>query len=157
MKPCDHDSDEPWPTPTTSAICEPLDFERPQPSVFITQSDSDCDCIESDDVETMNITVCNRYDNITLTDLTIQSLELVDPNGGPPAPLPDGSPSVEITPIGPFCFGDIPPCSCVSRQFSMRLRGALAGTYKLKITAMCFSWQVAESQERCFEFEVCAD
>lgn len=157
MVPCDHPVDDPWPHPADPARCVPLPLTQPEPKIFITHSDSDCDCLESDDVEVMSLTVCNPYSNLTLTNLIIQSLELVGPDGQPPTPLPDGTPSVQIAPIGPFCFGDIPPCTCVSRQFVMRLRGAVAGTYKLNVTAVCFSWQVAETQQRCFEFEVCAD
>ncbi|MEI9853027.1 MAG: hypothetical protein WDN24_21700 [Sphingomonas sp.] len=54
------------------------------------------------------------------------------PDGGEVPGLPDGTPSVQVVPLGPVCFGDIPPCrdetpGCVSREFVVRTRGARGG------------------------------
>jgi hypothetical protein len=118
--------------------------------------------METDDVETMCITVCNCFSNVTFTGLTIGYLAVTDAGGGPVAALPDGSPSVIVAPIGPICFGDIPPCdpdrpNCVSREFTVITRGARGGHYRLEVGSVCygvtFDFQIFE----CFSLELCSD
>jgi hypothetical protein len=137
--------------------CEPLRIPELHPWTEISWGDSKCDCIESDDTEIMYVTVCNPYSNLTLSNFTIEKIEVEHVNGKPPALLPDGTPSIQLVPIGPYCFDDIPPCSCVTRQFIVRLRGALGGHYKMMLRGMCFEACIHGDTEGCFDFHVCKD
>jgi hypothetical protein len=103
--------------------CSSVPSPEIKPCISIKWGDSDCDCIETDDYEVLCITVCNCYTNVTFANFSIGMLEVVDANGQPVPLLPDGSPSVQLLPMGPFCFGDIGPCypnqtNCVSREFA---------------------------------------
>lgn len=137
--------------------CHDAKIPKFLPEVKVKWGDSDCDCIESNDVETMCLTVCNRYSNITFKGLTIGMLQVCDENGNPVPLLPDGNPSVQLVPVGPYCFGDIPPCSCVSREFVLINKGAKAGKYKIKIQGICYDVCLNYANEDCFEFEICKD
>ena len=81
----------------------------------------------------------------------------MDAAGNPVATLPDGTPSVELTPIGPYCFGNIASCSCVSREFVLRNRGAMAGEYHIRATGICYDVNLHFDDEACFKFDICAD
>jgi hypothetical protein len=105
----------------------------------------------------MNLTVCNPYSNLTLSNLIIHQILVVDSNGNPPPLLPDGSPSVQLVPIGPHCFGDLGPCTCVTRQFVLRLRGAVPGPYRILLRGICFEACFHGDEEACFVFDVCKD
>lgn len=137
--------------------CRELRLPRVRPFIDIKWGNSECDCIESDDTEIVSITVCNIYSNIEFSDFTIHKLEVVDANGDPVATLPDGTPSVELTPIGPYCFGTIESCSCVSREFVLRNRGAIAGEYHIRATGICYDVNLHFDEEACFKFDICAD
>jgi len=137
--------------------CREFRHREPSPHIEIKWGDSECDCIESDDTETVSITVCNTYSNIEFSSFTIHKLEVVDAAGNPVATLPDGTPSVELTPIGPYCFGDIASCSCVSREFVLRNRGAIAGEYHIRATGICYDVNLHFDDEACFKFDICAD
>ena len=153
MPPCDADAD--W--EPTRGRCEPLDLPAMSPDIKITWGDSICDCIESDDTEVMTITVCNPYSNIDYSSFTILKLEVVDGTGNPVASLPDGTPSVQLTPIGPHCFGAIERCTCISREFVLRNRGALAGEYRIRVTGICFDIHMHDDATACFKFDICED
>ena len=137
--------------------CREFRYRQPSPHIEIKWGDSECDCIESDDTETVSITVCNTYSNIEFSGFTIHKLELVDAEGNPVATLPDGTPSVELTPIGPYCFGNIASCSCVSREFVLRNRGAIAGEYHIRATGICYDVNLYFDDDACFKFDICAD
>ena len=142
--------------------CKKVDWSNIKPCISITWGDSDCDCMETDDFEVLCINVCNCYNNVIFQDYKIGYLYVVDENGSPVPTLPDGSPSVEIFPVGPLCFGDIGPCAkekptCVSRQVVIRTRGALSGKYKLQFGGICYDIGYSFTTESCFEFELCKD
>jgi len=137
--------------------CEPLRIPDLAPWTSIRWGESRCDCIEGDDTEIMYLTVCNPYENITLSDLTVEMLEVVKADGSPVPPLPDGTPCIQLVPIGPYCFGDVPPCQCVTRQFLVRSRAAPGGKYKILLRGICFEACVHGDTEDCFIFEVCPD
>jgi hypothetical protein len=137
--------------------CEPLDIPLLQPQVYIRWGDSKCDCIEGDDTEVMHLTVCNPYRNFTLSNLVVSQLIVVDGNGNPVPNLPNGDPSVELVPIGPYCFDDIAPCTCVTREFVLWLRGAPGGTYHIEVKGICFDACFHGDADACFQFEVCKD
>jgi hypothetical protein len=136
---------------------EPLNIPRIEPWVSISWGDSDCDCIESDDTEIMYLTVCNPYSNLTLANVTIQEVRVVDADNKPVPKLPNGTPCIQLVPVGPYYFGDIAPDSCVSRQFVMRLRGALGATHRILLRGICFDACVHGDSDGSFVFEVCRD
>ncbi|MEA3064122.1 MAG: hypothetical protein QOJ27_557, partial [Sphingomonadales bacterium] len=137
--------------------CEPLDIPPLQPQVYIRWGDSRCDCIEGDDTEIMHLTICNPYKNVTLSNLVVSQLVVVDGNGNPVPNLPNGDPSVELVPIGPYCFDDIAPCTCVTREFVLWLRGAPGGTYHIEVKGICFDACFHGDADACFQFNVCKD
>jgi len=136
---------------------EPLDIPRIEPWVEIRWGDSKCDCIESDDTEIMYLTVCNPYSNLTLSDVTVEQLVVVDDNGKAVPKLPNGNPCIQLVPLGPYYFGDIPPGACASRQFLLRLRGALGGKHRILLRGICFNACVHGDNNACFNFDVCKD
>lgn len=151
LRPCTQDQ------PIEKPRCAPLKLPVIRPWTSIRWGDSQCDCIEGDDTEIMHLTVCNVYNNLTLANLIVNQLVVVLPNGSPVPNLPDGSPSIQLVPRGPYCFGDIPPCSCVTREFVLRLRGAPPGPYQIRIRGICFEARIPGYEEDCFIFNVCKD
>jgi hypothetical protein len=151
LRPCDERQ------PIEKPKCAPIDLPRIAPWVSIRWGDSQCDCIEGDDTEVMSLTICNPYQNLTLAGLTVQMVTVVDMNGNAVPNLPDGTPSIELTPIGPYCFGDIAPCTCVTRQFVLRLRGAVPGPHRILLKGICFDACFHGDEDACFVFNVCKD
>jgi len=149
MVPCDG--------PAQEYKVEPLDIPRIEPWVTISWGDSKCDCIESDDTEIMYLTICNPYSNLTLSNVTVQQVLVVDGAGNAVPKLPNGNPCIQLIPVGPYFFDDIPPGSCVSRQFLLRLRGALGGKHRILLRGICFDACVHGDNDGCFSFEVCKD
>jgi len=90
LRPCD--DTQPFEKPE----CHPLDIPPIAPWTSISWGDSKCDCIEGDDTEVMHLTICNPYKNLTLSNLTVQQLIVVDAAGNPVPNLPDGSPSIQL-------------------------------------------------------------
>lgn len=145
--------------------CDCVAVELPDihPCISVKWGDSPCDCLETDDVEVLCVTVCNCYSNVTFTNLTIGQIQVTDLAGKPVANLPDGTPSVQVIPSGPICFGDIGPCidsnhpSCVSRELVLHTRGALGGKYRLTFNAICFD-VCHHFQSQClFTMKLCQD
>jgi hypothetical protein len=142
--------------------CKKIEIPEIKPCISISWGDSDCDCMETDDVEVLCITVCNCYTNITFNNFSIGFVYPVDDSGNLVPYLPDGTPSVEIHPIGPICFGDIGPCkdnkaTCKSREIVLRTRGAVEGKYKLLIGSICFTVSHQFRRDECFGFVLCKD
>ena len=138
--------------------CRKVKFPDLKPCISIKWGDSECDCIESSDYEVMTLTVCNCYQNVTFNNFKISMLEVLDSNGNPVPILPDGTPSVKLHPVGIYCFGNIAPCTCVSREFVLINEGAKAGKYKIVLKGICFDVIKAYAEkEDCFEFEICKD
>lgn len=140
--------------------CKKAEVKPLEPCIKVVWGDGDCDCFETNDYEVLCITVCNCYSNITFKDFKIASLEIKDKNGRPVSLLPDGTPSIELIPRGPICFGDIPPCekdtpSCLSREFVINTRGAKAGEYKVVLGAICYEVCHEYSKDLCFKIELC--
>jgi hypothetical protein len=147
-----------------STNCYEAKFPKLAPIINISWGDSVCDCIETDDTEIMCITVCNGYSNVIFKNFVIGRITvvLIDDNGNEiPVPLlPDGTPSVGLHPIGPYCFGDIAACNpngnnCVSREFVLINRGAKSGKYRIKIEGICFEVCHGYALNDCFEYIAC--
>lgn len=139
------------------SACKTIEMPKAKPCISIKWGDSDCDCLESSDVEVMTLTVCNCYTNIKFQNFIISKVEVLDSTGNPVLLLPNGTPSIKLHPIGIYCFGDIEPCSCVTREFVLLTEGAKAGKYKVKISGICYDVCLNYSTEECFEFKVCKD
>jgi hypothetical protein len=165
LLPC---SGRPVPCPCSSTAaqeekkCKAIDIPKVEPCISVSWGDSKCDCMETDDTEILCITVCNCYSNITFTDFTIASVQVTTSTGGTVPTLPDGTPSVEVFPRGPICFGDIGPCkedgsNCVSRQIVLIARGAKGGPYQLQVGGICFDVVLHYDQKACFRLDLCPD
>jgi hypothetical protein len=142
--------------------CRIIDFPKVEPCISVSWGDSKCDCMETDDTEILCITVCNCYSNVTFCDFTIESVQVTTSTGGAVPTLPDGTPSVEVFPRGPICFGDIGPCkedgsNCVSRQIVLIARGAKGGPYQLQVGGICFDVVLHYDQKACFLMDLCPD
>lgn len=142
--------------------CKEAKLPEIKPCITIRWGSSECDCFETDDTEIVSISVCNCYSNLTFSNLHISHLEIVNDDGSPVALLPDDTPSVQIVPMGPICFGDIGPCeeegdNCVTRQAVVRTRGARSGRYRLLLHGICYEIRIANNQEDCFVLELCRD
>ena len=140
--------------------CKEVEFPDLEPCISVSWGDSECDALETDDVETLCISVCNCYTNVTFSNFRIGYLWITDENGRNVPTLPDGTPSVAAIPVGPVCFGDIPPCidnepSCITREFVIVNRGAKPGKYKLSLGAICYDVNQHFDKEKCFEFDLC--
>lgn len=140
--------------------CLPSKMPELAPVLNISWGDSDCDCLETDDYEVMYITACNPYADVTFSNFVINKLTVLDELGQPVALLPDGTSSIELRPAGPYCFGDLQPCSeernnCVAREFVLFNRGAKSGKYKIVIEGICFELVKKQIQSACFEMMLC--
>jgi hypothetical protein len=144
------------------AECQEVALPKIEPCVSISWGNSDCDCFETDDVETAVISICNCYSNIAFTNVHISYLSITMPDGSPVPVLPDGTPSVGLVPIGPVCFGDIGPCkegatNCVSREIVIRTRGAKSGAYKINVIGICYEVILKQMLNDCFTLTLCQD
>jgi hypothetical protein len=144
------------------AECKEVELPKIEPCVSIAWGDSDCDCFETDDVETAIVSVCNCYSNISFANVHISYFYITMADGTPVPTLPDGTPSVQIIPIGPICFGDIGACkegetNCVSREVVIRTRGAKAGKYKILVGGICYEIVLRQMHSECFELTLCQD
>jgi hypothetical protein len=143
--------------------CVEVEFPDLKPCISVTWGNSTCDCLETDDIETLFVTVCNPYSNVTFNDLTVSHIVVTDLNGNAVATLPDGTASVQLTPSGPICFGDVGPCkdpktpTCVSRELILRTRGAIGKDYLLSLEGVCFTVSHHFVSEHCFIMNLCAD
>jgi hypothetical protein len=142
--------------------CAPAKQPDIQPCLSVSWGDSKCDCIETDDVEVACLKVCNCYSNITFSDFSIKQIYVTDLAGNPVPNLPDGTPSVQVLPTGPICFGDIPPCtdsqaSCVSRELVIYTRGAIGKKYRLIFRGICFKVCQELQSDQCFIMTLCQD
>ncbi|HEU0098262.1 MAG TPA: hypothetical protein VFQ67_05735 [Allosphingosinicella sp.] len=137
--------------------CQDVKLPDLRPRVYVFWGAARCDCIEGDDTEIMTILVYNPYHNLTLSNVEINRLIVVDASGNPVPVLPDGSDSIQLVPRGTYCFGDIRPCGFAYRQFVLRLRGAPPGTYRILIQGLCFEICLHRLIDDCVMFEVCRD
>lgn len=144
-----------------SAMCLEADIPKLSPVIELLWGDSNCDCIETDDYEVFYIAVRNPYNNVNFSNFRIGKIRVVDKKGKLVAVLPDGTDSVELVPVGPYCFGNIDACSSkrdnsVFRQFVLNNRGAKSGDYKILLEGICFEVSTAYSQKQCLAIDLCA-
>jgi hypothetical protein len=134
-----------------------------QPCISIAWGDSTCDCLETDDLEILSINVSNCYSNVTFNDFNIGHILITDMAGKPVPNLPDGTPSVQLIPSGPICFGNIDPCqnqndpTTVSRELVLRTRGAIGKDYLLSFEGVCFTVSHHFQSKQCFVVKLCQD
>jgi hypothetical protein len=142
--------------------CVPATLPDLNPIISVKWGDSKCDGFETDDFEVLCITVCNSYCNVTFNDFTITHIKITDMAGNPVPCLPDGTPSVQVVPSGPICFGDIGPCehdrpSCISREFAVNTCGAIGQCYLLTFEGVCFTVSYELQSKHCFVVKLCQD
>jgi len=142
--------------------CQETPVPKLEPCISISWGDSKCDCFETDDVELVCITVCNCYSNITFSNFRIAAALVTGPGGAAVPTLPDGTPSVQMVPLGPVCFGDIPPCredkaGCVSREYVIRTRGAKGGRYEVRLLGICYDVTFHYNASDAFALTLCQD
>lgn len=160
---CDCPDNIPHATRDCKCDCVAIELPDIQPCISVGWGDSQCDCLETDDVEVLCITVCNCYSNVTFSDLSIGHIQITDMAGNPVPTLPDGTPSVQVIPSGPICFGDIGPCkdrnqpSCVSRELVIYTRGAIGKDYLLSFEGVCFTVSHHLQSKQCFIVRLCQD
>jgi hypothetical protein len=143
-------------------ICKTVALPTIEPCVSIAWGKSECDCFETNDIETAIITICNCYGNVQFTNVQIAFLYITLADGSPVPSLPDGTPSVSIVPMGPICFDDLAPCyeespSCSSREIVIQTRGALSGGYKIMLGGIQFDVVLSQSFNECFTLTLCED
>jgi hypothetical protein len=137
--------------------CHDVKLPELRPRVYVFWGASRCDCIEGDDTEIMTILVYNPYHNLTLGNVEINRITVVDNMGNPVPVLPDGTDSIQLVPHGTYCFGGIRPCGFAYRQFVLRLRGAPPGRYRILIQGLCFEVCFHRLIDECVTFDVCRD
>ena len=160
---CDCPDAEPLPPDDCHCDCTPVTLPELVPCISVKWGDSRCDRLETNDVEVLCVTVCNCYSNVTFNSLSIGHIGVTDMAGNPVPLLPDGTPSVQIFPSGPICFGSLGPCkspnqpSCVSRELVLYTRGAIGQDYRLSFDGICFSILHHVEVEKCFVINLCQD
>lgn len=142
--------------------CVTLELPTIAPCFSVTWGDSACDCMETNDFERLLIKACNCYSNVAFHNLMIGKLIILDNAGNEVLTLPDGTPSVEVIPSGPICFGELGPCSnntpsCKAREIVIRTRGAVGGNYQLKFENICFEVVNSFNTAECFTLKLCKD
>lgn len=142
-----------------SSICLEAQVPDLSPIVEIKWGDSNDDNVETEDFEVFYVSVRNPYNNVEFSNFRIGTIRIVDINGNPVAVLPDGTNSVELVPIGPYCFGDINRCNStqdnsVYREFVLNNTGARAGKYKILLEGISFQTNYTFCQNRCFTIDL---
>jgi hypothetical protein len=142
--------------------CRAVKVPELEPCISVSWGDSKCDCFETDDTEIVCVTICNCYSNISFGNFRVAGLAVTMPDGSAVPTLPDGTPSVQIVPMGPVCFGDIPPCredkaGCISREFVIRTRGAKGGQYQVRLIGICYDVCFHYNNQDSFTLTLCAD
>lgn len=130
----------------------PVQYPEIQPCFKLHWGDGPEDRIETDDVEILCITACNPYSNVVFRNLTVVVSGVTNADGTIVPTLPDGTPSVEMTPTYLICFGDLLPAgagepgelSCVSREAVLISRGAREGDYLVRIF-YCYSIELNQN------------
>src|SRR5205814_9210632 len=56
--------------------CSAVELPPIKPCISVAWGDSKCDCLETDDVEIVCVTVCNCYSNVYFNDLSIGHIEV---------------------------------------------------------------------------------
>lgn len=129
-------------TPCETADGGEIHVPHLRPHLVVRWGDGSQDHIETDDAEVLCIVASNPYSNVTLRNFTVV-FAAVNPKDGKPLPcLPDGTPSVSITPSEMIGFGDLPPRApnqpegtghSEAREVLLISRGARRGDYLLKL------------------------
>ncbi len=130
-----------------------------RPCFEMRWGDGPKDQLETDDTEVLQIVASNPYSNVSLKDVTIIVTEILY-QGKPVHQLPDGTPSVELTPSEFICFGDLAPCgeesnnaAQVAREVSLVKKGASPGEYSLSFK-YCYSVEFIQPVRDKFRFKV---
>ncbi|MFT5838530.1 MAG: hypothetical protein ACI9UT_001023 [Flavobacteriales bacterium] len=127
-----------------------------RPNFRFLWGDGPKDKIETDDVENVLLEVVNPYTNVVIKDLTVFSVEIIV-DGKPPAELPDGTPSVTVTPSKMIRFGDLASHSesvvPSLQELVLISRGAKPGTYEIRLH-FHFSVELTQFGKQGFNLEL---
>lgn len=141
--------------------CGPVEVDV-RPCFELRWGDGEYDQIETDDFEILHIVASNPYSNVLFKDVTIVLSEIMTDDGQTVPTLPDGTPSVDVTPTEFICFGDLPPGDghasarhYVSREMVLVSRGAKPGDYVLSI-GYCFTIETFHPTHDKFKLELVA-
>lgn len=143
--------------------CRTVQWPDAQPCFSINWGNSDCDCLETNDVELLCLSACNCYDNVSFSKLVVHQIRVTDLDGKPVPLLPDGTPSVQVLPSGPIAFGALEPCqgkgaiACAQRELVLVTRGAVGRNYKLSLEGVCFEVTRHAQTSACFVLPLCQD
>ena len=138
-------------------FCQPADLPDLKPVINVIWKRSECDDIESTDIEPLHLTVSNPYSNVEFCNLTIHKVTIVKEDGSEIDILPNGDPSVTLSPIGPHCFGNIEGCAYKARELTLWTRGAIIGDYHIRIEGICYDICIHKDMNECVTFNICAD
>lgn len=119
------------------------------PCFSLDWGDSPRDQFETHDTETVFITVCNPYKNVSFEGLNITKIT-VTPN----QVLPNGEVSFDIVPSKLICYNNIPPCSCATREYTFILRNAKPGFYSISVEYCIEAINVGNNSVGKDEFKV---
>lgn len=127
-----------------------------RPNFRFLWGDGPRDQIETDDVENVVLEAVNPYTNVIIKDLTVVSIEIIV-DGKPPANLPDGTPSVTVTPSKMIRFGNLSSHSnCVVpsvQELVLLSRGAKPGSYEIRLH-FHFSVELTQLGSQGFNLEL---
>lgn len=120
----------------------PAQVPEIRPCFELRWGDGPRDNLETDDVETLYLIARNPYTNVILRDVTVLLSVVTDSKGNPAPLLPDGTPSVTITPSKMIHFGDLPSSdaqgqaesAAVVREVVLYSRKARGGDYLFDIS-----------------------
>lgn len=144
--------------PSCDPQCDLVSVPDIKPMISIKWGNTSQTTLSAPNQESMTITVCSCYSNVTFKNFTIERLEVQDLNGNPVGTVAGGTLSLaDIFPMGPYCFGEIGPCGCgsdgnhcVSREFILQSNEALSSDLKIVAKGICFSACFNYSDEACF-------
>jgi len=133
--------------------CEPIDLPDFKPLINVNWRENR-DGIPTDGCSVMVLTVSNPYSNITISNFMIHGVQIFDEDGNAIPTDSNGYTPLEIVPRGPYCFGDIPPCGYVGREFVLRSHGSEEGEYKIMVEGVCFDVCLHQDTQACLTINV---
>lgn len=138
----------------SDVVCDACSVDSPptcteaviKPCISIKWGENQDELIQRENCKIMTISVCNCYTNVTFENFSIASIEASNPNG---------QSTSEIHPLGIYCFGDIPPCSCVTREFVLMTGPDATGDNTIQLNDICYGITVRDAHEQGgFQFSV---
>lgn len=137
--------------------CKAVEKPEISPCIKIKWGQTENSCLSGCGSYTMCITVCNCYSNIAFKNFAIGLLEVVGADGEPIEISENGKSALQIVPRGPYSFGTIEACSCISREFTLNVKCPKPGKYKVKMDGICYDVCFHYDSSDCFHFDICPE